>query len=167
MTEMNVVVEGAVPPQVAAASAPSGRRALIIAAAGVLVLLAFIGGTTAIGSRSLAGEEVDAHVSHSGNAVEQLVSESIESLTVRKTDDTLRLHFRFNPTRGQMCGVCQFYVGLADADGNVIDRIVTNRVHDLWGNWRDPLPQDVQLTYEINPGIARRTRYVTMRVLYE
>jgi hypothetical protein len=65
-----------------------------------------------------------------------------------------------------MCGVCQFYIGLADADGNLIDRIVTNRVHDLWANWRDPSPQDVQLTYEINPGIARRTRYIEVRVLY-
>jgi hypothetical protein len=166
MTEMNVDVEGAVPPQATAASAPSGRRALIIAAAGVLVLLAFIGGTTAIGSRILAGEEIEGQVSHSGNAAEQLVSQSIEGLTVRKTADTLRLHFTFNPTRGQVCGVCQFYVGMADADGVQIDHFVTNRVHDLWENWRDLSPQDVQLGYEINPGIARRTRYVTVKVLY-
>ncbi len=164
MTETSVDVEALNP---ARPAAPQKRRALIIVGVGVFVLFAFIGGTTAIGSRILAGDAVEARVSHSGNPVEQMVSNSIEGLTARKTDDTLRLHFTFNPTRGQMCGVCQFYVGLADVDGNLIDHIVTNRVHDLWQNWRDSSPQDVELTYEINPGIARRTRYVAMRVLYQ
>jgi hypothetical protein len=147
-------------------SLPQKKRALILVLTGVSVLIAFFAITTVIGARALEGESVEAQVSHSGNPIERLVSESVDDLNVTKTRDSLRLRFTFNTARGQVCGVCQFSIGMADADGDMIDRFITDRVHNLWQDWREPRPQHVDLRYEVNPGIARRTRYVTLRVVY-
>lgn len=147
------------------------KRALILCGGGVLLLLGYavlvLASSWTLGrGGAQSGDEVEAQVARVGDPLEQIVATSIRDFRVWKTHDTLRLRFEYDPAKGQMCGVCRFAITMSDADGNLINSFTTNRVHDLWSDWREPSPQHVELVYQINPGIARRTRYVAMRVIY-
>jgi hypothetical protein len=40
------------------------------------------------------------------------------------------------------------------------------RAARIWSDWRDVDPRDVDLTYQVNPGILRRTKYVEVGIDY-
>ncbi len=181
MTEIDPQLEPhAAPPTLSRASSSTAmswsslsqkKRALILCGGGVLLLLGYavlVLASSWSDERSgvQSGDEVEAQVARVGDPLEQIVATSIRDFRVWKTHDTLRLRFEYDPVKGQMCGVCRFAITMSDADGNRIDSFTTNRVHDLWSDWREPSTQHVELVYQINPGIARRTHYVAMRVIY-
>jgi hypothetical protein len=171
-TESNVAPPPAPSP---AASLKSGRSPLsqktkLIVGVAVVVFLIFAAviGLSIFGTlvSGIFGGTVESQVSSRGSYVEQKFLKGIDDLKVTKGRDSLRLRFRLSAVDGQVCGPCKFTVVMADSDGQTIHFFTTQPVFQLWDDWREIEQRKVDLTYRINPGIAKRTKYVEVGVTY-
>lgn len=132
----------------------------IFAAAIGISILGFIGS-------SVFGGSIESQVSSRGSYVEQQFLKSITDLKVTRAGrDELRLRFKLRSVNGNICGPCRFTVTLANGDGEVIHYFNSQPVFQLWEDWRDVDPRKVDLTYQVNPGILRRTKYVEVGIIY-
>lgn len=148
---------------------PQKTKVIIaIAAVGFFIFVAVIGVSIfdAVAS-SIFGGGIEAQVSSRGEFVEQQFLRSIDELKVTKEGrDELRLRFRLSSVNGSMCGPCRFAVAMADKDGEMIHFFNTQPDFQIWSDWREVDPRDVDLTYQVNPGILRRTKYVEVGIDY-
>lgn len=158
----------------AVASIRSGWSAMspktkLIAVVGVAVFLVVAGimALSILGAvaSSLFGGGIESQVSNSGSYVEQKLVEGIKNLKVTKEGrDECRLRFTFASASGNVCGTCQFTVTMADKDGNVIHAFTTEPVFQIWDDWREVDPREVDLSYQVNPGLLKRTEYVEVGI---
>ena len=150
-------------------SLPQNAKRIIAVALVAFFLFAAVIGVSilgAIGSRVFGGG-IEAQVSSRGEFVEQQFLRSIDDLKVTKEGrDELRLRFTLSSVKGNICGVCRFTVAMADKDGEMIHYFNTQPVFHIWSDWRDVDPRDVDLSYQVNPGLLKRTKYVEVGIDY-
>jgi hypothetical protein len=60
----------------------------------------------------------------------------------------------------------RFTVAMADKDGEMIHYFNTQPVFQIWSDWRDVDPRKVDLSYQVNPGLLKRTKYVEVGIDY-
>lgn len=147
---------------------PRAKLIIAFAVVGFFIVAGVIGVSIlgAVGS-SVFGGGIEAQVSSRGEYVEQQFLRSIDDLKVTKEGrDELRLRFALSSVNGNICGPCRFTVAMADKDGEMIHFFNTQPVFQIWSDWRDVDPRDVDLTYQVNPGILRRTKYVEVGIDY-
>ena len=146
------------------------KTKLVIAAAVVASLLfAAIVGVSVIGFvvSSIFGGSIESQLSRRGGFAEQQFLKGISDLKVTKAGrDELRLRLKMSSINGNICGPCRFTVTMANSDGEVIHYFTSQPVFQLWEDWRDVDPRNVDLTYQVNPGILRRTKYVEVGLDY-
>ena len=144
------------------------KLVIAIAAVAFFIFVAVIG-VSILGAvaSSVLGGGIEAQVSSRGEFVEQQFLRSIDDLKVTKEGrDELRLRFTLSSVKGNICGPCRFTVAMADKDGEKIHFFNTQPVFQIWSDWREVDPRDVDLTYQVNPGILRRTKYVEVGIDY-
>jgi hypothetical protein len=151
-------------------SSLSQKTRLIIGVAVVaFFIFAAVIGTSLFGfiGSSIFGGSIESQVSSRGSYIEQQFLKSITDLNVTKAGrDEVRLRFKLSSVRGNICGPCRFTVTMANADGEVIHFFNSQPVFQLWDDWREVDPRKVDLTYRVNPGILRRTRFVEVGIDY-
>jgi hypothetical protein len=151
-------------------SLPQKTKLLIGAAIAVFFIFAAVIGIAVLGAvtSGVFGGGIEAQVSSRGSYVEQQFLKSITDLKVTKAGrDELRLRFKLSSVKGNICGPCKFTVTMANSDGEVIHFFNTQPVFQIWQDWRDVDPRKVDLTYQVNPGILRRTKYVEVGIAYD
>jgi hypothetical protein len=120
----------------------------------------------AIASRVFGGG-IEAQVSSRGEFIEQQFLKSIDDLKVTNEGrDELRLRFTLSSVNGNICGPCRFTVVMADKEGDTIHYFNTQPVFQIWSDWRDVDPRKVDLSYQVNPGLLKRTKYVEVGIDY-
>lgn len=150
-------------------SMPQRTKLIIAAAVVVFSIMAAVVGVSILGAvaSSIFGGGIEAQVSSRGEFVEQQFLKSIDDLKVTKEGrDELRLRFTLSSVNGNICGPCRFTVAMADRDGEMIHYFNTQPVFQIWQDWRDVDPRKVDLTYQVNPGILRRSKYVEVGIDY-
>jgi hypothetical protein len=151
-------------------SSMSQKTKLIVGAAvAVFVLIIAVIVVSILGAvvSRVFGGGIEAQVSSRGEYVEQQFLRSIDDLKVTKGGrEELRLRFTLSSVKGNICGPCRFTVAMADKDGELIHYFNTQSVFQIWSDWRDVDPRQVDLSYQVNPGILRRTRYVEVGIDY-
>jgi hypothetical protein len=150
-------------------SLPQNVKLIIAVSVVAFFLIAAVIGASilgAIGSRVFGGV-IEAQVSSRGEFVEQQFLRSIGDLKVTKEGrDELRLRFTLSSVKGNVCGPCRFTVAMADKDGEMIHYFNTQPVFQIWSDWRDVDPRKVDLSYQVNPGLLKRTKYVEVGIDY-
>jgi hypothetical protein len=150
-------------------SLPQKTKLIIGGAVAAFFIFAAVTGVSILGfiGSGIFGGSIESQVSSRGSYVEQQFLKSITDLKVTKAGrDEVRLRFKLSSVNGNICGPCRFSVTMANADGEVIHYFNSQPVFQLWENWRDVDPRKVDLTYQVNPGILRRTKYVEVGIIY-
>lgn len=148
---------------------PQKTKLIIALAAVVFFIFAAVIAVSIIGAvaSSIFGGGIEAQVSSRGEFVEQQFLKSIDDLKVTKEGrDELRLRFTLSSVNGNICGPCRFTVAMADKDGDAIHYFTTQPVFQIWEDWRDVDPRKVDLSYQMNPGLLKRTKYVEVGIDY-
>lgn len=148
---------------------PQKTKLIVGGAVAVFVIVAGIVGLSILGAvaSSVFGGGIESQVSSKGGPVELLMLKGIDDLKVTKEGRSeLRMRFDFASVNGNMCGACQFTVTMADKDGDPIHYFTTQPVHQIWQDWSEVDPRKVDLSYQINPGILKRTKYVEVGIEY-
>jgi hypothetical protein len=148
---------------------PQKTKLIIAVAAVAFFIFAAVIGVSILGAvaSSIFGGGIEAQVSSRGEFVEQQFLKSIDDLKVTKAGkDELRLRFTLSSVNGNICGPCRFTVAMADRDGEMIHFFNTQPVFQIWEDWRDVDPRKVDLSYQVNPGLLKRTKYVEVGIDY-
>lgn len=148
---------------------PQKTKLIIAVAAVAFFIFAAVIGVSILGAiaPSILGGGIEAQVSSRGEYVEQQFLRSIDDLKVTKEGRVeLRLRFTLSSVNGNICGPCRFTVAMADKDGEMIHYFNTQPVFQIWSDWRDVDPRKVDLSYQVNPGLLKRTKYVEVGIDY-
>jgi hypothetical protein len=148
---------------------PQKTKLIVALVAVAFFIFAAVIGVSILGAvaSSIFGGRIEAQVSSRGEFVEQQFLKSIDDLKVtREGRDELRLRFTLSSVKGNICGPCRFSIAMADKDGDAIHYFTTQPVFQIWEDWRDVDPRNVDLTYQVNPGLLKRTKYVEVGIDY-
>lgn len=150
-------------------SLPQQTKVIVGVVVAASLLFAAVVGVSVIGfvGSSIFGGRIESQLSRRGGFAEQQFLKGISDLKVTKAGrDELRLRLKMSSINGNICGPCRFTVTMANSDGEVIHYFTSQPVFQLWEDWRDVDPRNVDLTYQVNPGILRRTKYVEVGLDY-